>query len=99
MQHETRREIWLARLREQGNSGLGIKPWCEREGLKASSFHYWRKRLMPAAPAAPTKLIALPMLGGQHEAALELRTPQGYLIRLGSREQVGWLGGVLEALR
>jgi hypothetical protein len=23
----------------------------------------------------------------------------GYLIRLSSREQVGWLGGVLEALR
>lgn len=27
------------------------------------------------------------------------RTPQGYLIRLSSREQVDWLGGMLAALR
>jgi hypothetical protein len=44
-------------------------------------------------------LIALPILGGKVDPALELRTPQGYLIRLSSREQVGWLGDVLEALR
>lgn len=98
MQNETTRQAWEVRLREQAASGLGIKSWCEREGLKASSFHYWRKQLAPT-PAAPTKLIALPLIGGQADPALELRTPQGYLIRLSSQEQVGWLGGVLAALR
>ncbi len=98
MRNETTRQAWEVRLREQAASGLGIKSWCEREGLAASSFHYWRKQLAPAS-AAPTKLIALPLLGGQVDPVLELRTPQGYLIRLSSREQVGWLGGVLEALR
>ena len=98
MGNETTRQTWEVRLREQATSGLGIKTWCEREGLAASSFHYWRKQLA-SAPAVPTQLIALPMVGGQGDCALELRTPQGYLIRLSSREQVGWLGGVLEALR
>ena len=98
MQKETTRQVWEARLREQAASGLGVKAWCEREDLKASSFHYWRKQLAPR-PATPSRLIALPMLGGQADPALELRTPQGYLIRLSSREQVGWLDGVLAALR
>jgi hypothetical protein len=69
------------RLREQAASGLSIKAWCDQAGLKASSFHYWRNQLAPR-PASPTKLIALPMPGGQAAPALELRTPQGYLIRL-----------------
>lgn len=98
MRNETTRQAWEVRLGEQAASGLGIKTWCEREGLSASSFHYWRKQLAPES-AAPTRLIALPMLGSQAESVLELCTPQGYLIRLSSREQVGWLGGVLEALR
>jgi hypothetical protein len=98
MRNETTRQAWEIRLREQAASGLGIKTWCAQEGLAASSFHYWRKQLAPPSSSA-TKLIALPLLGGQVDPALELRTPQGYLIRLSSLEQVGWLGGVLEALR
>ena len=98
MQNDTTRQAWEVRLREQAASGLGIKGWCDREGLKASNFHYWRKQLAPAS-STPTKLIALPMPGGQAAPALELRTPQGYLIRLSSREQVGWLDGVLAVLR
>lgn len=98
MQHETTRQAWEVRLREQAASGLGIKAWCEQAGLKASSFHYWRNQLAPR-PAAPTKMIALPMSGGQGEPGLELHTPEGYLIRMSSQEQVGWLGGVLAALR
>lgn len=98
MRNETTRQEWEVRLREQAVSGLGIKAWCEREGLKASSFHYWRNQLAPR-PATPTRLIALPMPGSPSDPALELRTPQGYLIRLSSAEQVGWLDGVLAALR
>ncbi|MES2150694.1 MAG: hypothetical protein V4508_13000 [Pseudomonadota bacterium] len=51
------------------------------------------------AAAATTELIALPMALDRSEPALELRTPHGYVVRLTSRDQVAWLGGVLELLR
>jgi len=97
MQNEVRRQTWVARLQEQASSGLGIKPWCVREGITESSFHYWRKRL--ASPPMATRLIALPMSAAHSELMLELRTPHGYVIRLSSQDQVRWLGGILEALR
>lgn len=96
MRNEATRQIWSARLQEQADSGMAVRPWCVREGLAESSFHYWRKRL--AAPAV-TRLIALPMATAHSEPVLELRTPDGYVIRLSSQDQVRWLGGVLEALR
>ena len=97
MRNESTRQAWMVRLQEQANSGLGIRPWCVREGVTEASFHYWRKRL--ALPSATTKLIALPMVAGHPEPMLELRTPHGYIIRLSHHEQVRWLGGILEALR
>jgi hypothetical protein len=97
MRNESTRQAWMVRLQEQANSGLGIRPWCVREGLTEASFHYWRKRLV--LPFTATKLIALPMMAGHPEPMLELCTPHGYIIRLSHHEQVRWLGGVLEALR
>ncbi|MBC7684035.1 MAG: hypothetical protein H7176_02270 [Bdellovibrionales bacterium] len=97
MRNESTRQAWIIRLQEQAISGLGIRPWCVREGLSEPSFHYWRKRLAPPSTAA--RLIALPMVAGHQEPVLELRTPHGYVIRLSHHEQVRWLGGVLEALR
>jgi hypothetical protein len=96
MRNETLQQVWELRLQEQAKSGLAIRPWCEREGVTESNFHYWRRRL--AVPTA-TKLIALPLAAERPEPALELRTPHGYVVRLTSRDQVGWLGGVLELLR
>jgi len=99
MRNESTRQAWMVRLREQANSGLGIRPWCVREGLSEASFHYWRKRLAAPVTATATRLIALPMVERHQEPMLELRTPHGYVIRLSHHEQVRWLGGVLEALR
>jgi hypothetical protein len=65
--------------------------------VTAASIHYWRKRLRAAAPA--TQFIALPLAGRQGEPMLELETPHGYVIRLGSLSPVEWLGAVLAVLR
>lgn len=96
MRNEALQQVWVGRLQDQASSGLSIRPWCEREGVTVSNFHYWRRRL--AAPTA-TKLIALPMTADRPEPVLELCTPHGYVVRLASRDQVAWLGGVLELLR
>lgn len=98
MQKESKQQVWSARVQEQAESGLGIRAWCVREGLTESTFHYWRKRV--SAPAhRPTALIALPELGRQEASALEMMTPLGYVIRISSAEQLGWVKGLLEVLR
>jgi hypothetical protein len=98
MQKESREQVWKELLQAQSGSGLTIRAWCVREGVAESRFHYWRMRL---APAPTAEFIALPVAVAPRatEAALELRTPEGYVIRLTSQPQVDWLGGVLAALR
>jgi hypothetical protein len=98
MQEESKQTLWLARLREHAGSGQPIRSWCALNGVTEASFHYWRKRLMPATTSG-TELIALPFSASHSEPKLELETPHGYVIRLGSEAQVGWLGAVLAALR
>lgn len=98
MQEESKQQLWAARLREQSASGLNIRAWCALEGVTEATFHYWRKRLSEAQPPA-TQLIALPLPDRHGEPMLELQTPHGYVIRLGSQAQVAWLGSVLAALR
>src|SRR4051812_45733366 len=98
MQTESKQQVWSARVQEQAASGLGIRAWCEREGLTEATFHYWRKSLSVPAQLA-TSLIALPFVGRPATPALELETPHGYVIRIASDEQLGWVKGLLAVLR
>ena len=98
MQEESKRTVWSTRLQEHAASGQPIRAWCALQGLTEASFHYWRKRLMPA-PGRTTQLIALPFPGGHGEPMLEVETPNGYVIRLRSHAQLDWLGAVVMALR
>ncbi len=97
MKKAANREAWSAWVQEQSASGMSIRAWCAKEGVTVSAFQYWRKCV--STPSAPTTLIALPEIGRPGEPALELRTPQGYVIRIASQAQLGLLGGVLEVLR
>ena len=98
MQKESNQQLWSGRMQEQTTSGLSIRMWCAREGLTESSFHYWRKRLALSARPVRT-LIALPNVGLQGSPACEVVTPLGYVIRIASHEQLGWVGSLLEVLR
>lgn len=98
MLRESNQQVWSSRVREQAASGLGIRAWCVREGVTETAFHYWRKRLRAPVQEA-TALIALPRIDGQREPVLELQTPLGYVIRIASAEQLGWVKGLLEVLR
>jgi len=35
---------WRDRIKECSQSGLSIKGWCQQNGLKDTSYHYWVKR-------------------------------------------------------
>ncbi|WZL72012.1 hypothetical protein QBE52_12975 [Clostridiaceae bacterium 35-E11] len=38
-------EEWTQRISDCRKSGMSIKQWCNQQGLKDSTYHYWVKRL------------------------------------------------------
>lgn len=89
--------VWRERLQAQQASGLSVATWCRQAGVSAWSVYAWRKRLSPAPAAA--KLISVPVAGMGPGPMLEMQTPSGYVLRLSSAEQVGWLPAILAAVR
>lgn len=51
MKHRTQRgaEQWEKLVREQAQSGLSAKGFCDRELIGLSSFYQWRRRLSSGA--------------------------------------------------
>lgn len=41
----TKADLWCGTLCRRRESGLSAAAFCRREGLKASQFHYWKKKL------------------------------------------------------
>ena len=37
--------FWRGVMRRQRRGGLSVREFCEREGLKEWSFHWWRREL------------------------------------------------------
>ncbi|MFZ5985538.1 MAG: IS66 family insertion sequence element accessory protein TnpA [Bacillota bacterium] len=35
---------WKIKFEVYKNSGLSVKAWCEKNGIKPTTFHYWIKR-------------------------------------------------------
>jgi transposase-like protein len=46
-------EFWRQRLGAQAGSGLSVRAWCRRHGVRESAFYWWRTRLARRKAAAP----------------------------------------------
>lgn len=44
---------WKERFEEYKKSGLSIKAWCAKNGLKTTTFHYWKKRFKEPGEIVP----------------------------------------------
>lgn len=98
MNHEQERDaVWHQRLQAQQASGLSVAVWCKQVGVSAWSVYHWRKRL--SLPAATMTLMSVPLAGMGPGPTLEMQTPGGYVLRLSSAEQLGWLPAILAAVR
>src|SRR3954470_24582258 len=40
-----REEFWRRTIRQQQSSGLAVRDFCDREGLKDWTFRWWRQEL------------------------------------------------------
>jgi len=69
-------------IREQAQSGLTKKAFCEREGINLGTFHGWRKR---GRSPKKRKGFAQVKVVASAEAAIEVLLPNG--ARIGIRHQ------------
>lgn len=46
--------VWSERIADCRSSGIGVKAWCEGNGVSFSSYYKWQKKLFSlAAQSAP----------------------------------------------
>lgn len=92
---EEKRAFWRMVIQLQGESGLPIRKFCQREGVSQASFFAWRRKLRQEAGEAegrsPAKdrdgeesprLARVRLLEGTGPAAVEVVSPSGLILRV-----------------
>jgi hypothetical protein len=80
--------VWRLRLKRFAGSGLSVARFCEAEGVSASSFFRWRKRIAGAEPeddgrkASVGRRRAFAPVAVVERAALEAELPGGTRLRV-----------------
>ena len=68
IKRQTRLREWRNNIRDQQSSGLSIKAWCARNGLREPQYYYW------------LKLVREEAIQGRAEAALVRIEPDCLLV-------------------
>ena len=95
------RERWVKEYRA---SGMGLKRFAQRHGLKPGQLHYWvyqspKPLLEPAAaPTFQELLLPIPALSAGSWTA-EISLPNGATVRLARETDATWAISLMNALR
>ena len=79
-----RQRYWQDHIGRWRSSGMTQKDYCQKNGLKWSTFHYWRKRLQELC--APVSLIQVAIGSGQ--SSQTVRDWHGLVLLVGDRYKV-----------
>jgi len=86
VKQEYQLQEWSGMLREQKESGLSVKEWCQEQGLAEHVYYYRLRKLRQAACTAleqvqPVQLAEVPLAPKSEEthAKLRLTTKAGTL--------------------
>ena len=119
--HDTQRRqdpekeaFWRAAVSRQRQSGLGVRAFCDREGLKATAFYFWKREIgrrdasrsrtdragRKARPAfVELQAVApVPEPAREAEAAIELLLSHGRRVLVRGGCDVALLGRVVAVL-
>jgi len=86
---QVRREFWERVVRNQQESGLSGRAWCEANGVALASFYLWRKKLSAAAPAGGasgrrSSDVQWLSVEPAHAVGASASAPSGVTLRIGS---------------
>ena len=78
VKQEFQLQEWSGMLREQKESGLSVKEWCQERGLAEHIYYYRLRKLRQAACAAleqaqPVQLAEVPLAPKPEESHAKLR--------------------------
>ena len=96
------RTKWVERYRA---SGMGLKRFAEKHGLRRTQLHYWTYNAPAvakvASPVAPVfRELALPKPWPPSAAWMaEVALPDGTAVRLDARADIAWVSSLVESLR
>ena len=106
--------FWREAVPRQRQSGLGVRAFCDREGLKATAFYFWKREIgrrdagrlrtgrvvRKPGPAFVELLPAAPVPepARQSEVAIELLLSHGRRVLVRGGCDVALLGRVVAAL-
>ena len=109
-----RERSWRRTIREQQRSGLSVRDFCKREGLKDGAFRWWRQELprrdrgttdaprgerTEAAPAfLPVRVVDPEGVAPRPAPPIEIVLPAGPIVRVPSGFDPRALGAVLAVL-
>jgi hypothetical protein len=101
-------------LRRRERSDLTLVAFCEQEGLKPASYHYWRRKIgrrdrerpgaaaksrrRSTAPGGPT-LARVRVIDDRPSAVVEIVVPSGLVVRVPEGVAIEHLRRVLELVR
>jgi len=52
--------FWRGAIRQQADSGISVRRWCRKQGLKEASFYWWRRELAQR-DAKPRSMSLVPV--------------------------------------
>jgi hypothetical protein len=97
------KEAWWRRtVRRQGRSGLSVRAFCQKQGVREAAFYFWRRELVrreaaegaaklalaerPGAAFVPVRLAGIPAASAAGEAV-------GRAVRAGEAAAAVWRHG------
>lgn len=45
MRDAVKAELWQRIIREQADSGIGVRAWCHKHRVREAGFYWWRRAL------------------------------------------------------
>jgi hypothetical protein len=109
-----RERFWRRTIREQQRSGLSVRDFCRREGLKDGAFRWWRQELPrrdqepskaprgegaeAAAVFLPVRVVAPEAVAPRTVPPIEIVLPAGAIVRVPFGFDPRTLGDILAAL-
>ena len=94
-----KRRYWEAHIERWQHSGMTQKDYCRDNGLKWSTFHYWRKRIEElSAPMQLIQVAQTPGPTGKERSELMLIIGDHYKIRVGDGFNPATLARLVQTL-
>lgn len=89
---------WRERVAQWRSSGMPAREYAEQHGFPLERLTYWARRVERES-MLPQLLPVQVHVPSAAAATIEVRSPSGWTMRVGTGTEPGWLAAVLSGLR